>query len=191
MAFPDVKCLADMDIQARLHKIFASPVSRVNSALGGPAGWLLILLSISVLTVSFERIRFWTIWWKRRRTLQQRWLEAVSLGSEAALAFMEERDMEMGFAQSFLEAACVIAPLVGLIGTVFGVSRLLSAMGPQLLLPPDTGLAGFGEALSSTGMGLLISLVATVTQHANNGLRQWQLSLWRRDLRGRELPRVT
>jgi biopolymer transport protein ExbB/TolQ len=42
---------------------------------------------------------------------------------------------------------------------------------------------GFGEALLSTGLGLLVSLLATVTWQVNNGLRQWQLSLWRRDLR--------
>ena len=160
----------------------------VNSPLGGPAGWLLLLLSISVLTVSFERIRFWVLWWKRRRVLQEQWQEVARLGGHGALAWMDERDLEMGFAQSFLEAAILIAPLLGLIGTVFGLSRLLSAMGPQLLLPPGSGLSGFGETLLCAGSGLVVSLMATVTLHINNGLRQWQLSLWRRDLQRRDLP---
>ena len=158
----------------------------VNSALGGPAGWLLLLLSISVLTVCFERIRFWVLWWKRRRALQQQWQEVAQLGGHGALAWIEERDLEMGFAQSFLEAAILIAPLLGLIGTVFALSRLLSAMGPQLLLPPGSGLSGFGETLLCTGSGLVVSLVATVTLHLNNGLRQRQLSRWRRELQRRD-----
>ncbi|MEB3335741.1 MAG: MotA/TolQ/ExbB proton channel family protein [Cyanobacteriota bacterium] len=153
----------------------------VNSALGGPAGWLLLLLSIAVLTIGFERLRFWLLWWKRRQTLRLQWTDALRLGDGAPSAWMEERDLEMRFGQTFLEGASVIAPLIGLIGTVFGVSRLLSAMGPQLLVPPGGSLNGLGEALLSTGLGLLVSLVATVIWQVNNGLRQWQLSLWRRD----------
>jgi biopolymer transport protein ExbB len=95
---------------------------------------------------------------------------------------MEERDLEMGFAQPFLEASSVIAPLTGLIGTVLGLSRLLSAMGPEMILPPGSDLGGFGEVLVSTALGLSISLLATLTLHVNNGLRQWQLSRWQRDL---------
>jgi biopolymer transport protein ExbB len=163
-------------------------VITVNSPLGGPACWLLLLLSISVLTVIFERIRFWVLWWKRRRSLQQHWQEVARLGEHGALAWMDERNLEMGFGQSFLEAAILIAPLLGLIGTVFGLSRLLSAMGPQLLLPPGSDLSGFGETLLCTGSGLVVSLMATVTLHLNNGLRHWQLSLWRRDLQRHDLP---
>lgn len=155
---------------------------RVNTALGGPFGWLLILLSISVLTVSFERIRFWITWWRRRRLHQNQWQETIRLGGTSPLAWIEDRDLEMRFAQPFLEAISVIAPLLGLIGTVLGLSRLLTAMGPQLVLPPGSSLRGFGDVLISTAMGLLVSLMATLTLHINNGLRQWQLSIWQRDL---------
>lgn len=154
----------------------------MNPALGGPTGWLLILLSIAVLTVSFERMRFWVLWWRRRKSQQLQWNEMLRLGGENALAWMAERDLEMGFAQPFLEASSVIAPLLGLIGTVFGLSRLLSAMGPQLILPAGSNFSGFGDVLTSTAMGLVVSLMATVTLHINQGLRQWQRSLWERDL---------
>ncbi len=157
-------------------------------ALSGPAGWMLILLSISVLTISFERIRFWVLWWRRRRVHRQEWSEAMREGEKHAESWMTERDLEMRFAQSFLEATIVIAPLLGLIGTVLGLSRLLSSMGPNLLLPEDGDFHGFGEILLSTAMGLVVSLVATVTWHLNNGLRQWQLALWQRDLRRVEPP---
>jgi biopolymer transport protein ExbB len=55
-------------------------------------------------------------------------------------------------------------------------------MGPEMILPPGSDLGGFGEVLVSTALGLSISLLATLTLHVNNGLRQWQLSRWQRDL---------
>jgi biopolymer transport protein ExbB len=101
---------------------------------------------------------------------------------------MEERDLDMRFAQSFLEAAIVLAPLLGLIGTVVGLTRLLMSMGPNLLLPESGDFHGFGEILFSTAVGLVVSLVATATWHLNNGLRQWQLSFWQQKLRRMALP---
>lgn len=160
---------------------------RVNTALGGPTGWLLILLSIAVLTVTFERIRFWLIWWRRRKSRQLQWQELVQLGGNNPLEWMDDRDMEMRFAQSFLEAVTLIAPLLGLIGTVLGLSRLLSAMGPQLVLPPGSNIGAFGDVLISTALGLMVSLLAMVTLHLNNGFRQWQQAIWRRDLH-RQVP---
>lgn len=159
----------------------------MSPAYGGPVGWLLILLSISVLTVTFERLRFWWTWWKRRNMHQQQWKEILRLGGNHPLVWLEDRDLEMRFAEPFLEAAIVIAPLLGLIGTVLGLSRLLAAMGPQLILPSGSNLSGFADVLISTAMGLLISLLATVTLHFNNGLRNWRLSIWRRDLRRQSL----
>jgi biopolymer transport protein ExbB len=163
----------------------------VSTAYGGPVGWLLILLSISVLTVTFERLRFWWTWLKRRNIHQQQWKETLRLGGNHPLVWLEDRDLEMRFAEPFLEAAIVIAPLLGLIGTVLGLSRLLAAMGPQLILPSGSNLSGFADVLISTAMGLLISLLATVTLHLNNGLRHWCLSIWRRDLRRQSLGTAT
>jgi biopolymer transport protein ExbB len=157
----------------------------VKTALGGPIGWLLILFSVSVLTLTFERLRFWWLWWNHRALHRQQWLEVCRQGGNRPLAWMEERDLEMRFTQPFLEAASVVAPLTGLIGTVLGLSRLLSAMGPSMVLPPGRPFGGFGDVLLSTAMGLSISLVATVMLHLNNGLRQWQLSRWERDLHRR------
>ena len=162
-------------------------MSRVNSALGGPPGWLLLLLSISVLTVSFERMRFWFHWWRRRKLLRHQWQEMLGRGDGVASVWIDQRNGEMRFAQPFLEAASVLAPLTGLIGTVLGLSRLLSAMGPQLVLPAGGNLSGFGEALLCTAMGLVVSLMATLTLHLNNGLRLWQLNRWQRDLRQQAL----
>jgi biopolymer transport protein ExbB len=156
--------------------------SRVIQALNGPSGWILILLSMAVLTVTFERLHFWLRWWRRRNTRQRHWLEAMDQGERHARAWIDDRDREMGFGQTFLEAAIVIAPLLGLIGTVLGLSHLLSAMGPQWLPSERQDLPGFGEILLCTAVGLTVSLLATITWHINNGLRQWHLGLWARDL---------
>lgn len=154
----------------------------MNVALVGPAGWVLLLLSIGVLTVSFERFRFWFLWWRNRRSHQHQWKQQCLLGGQHPLAWMEERDREMRFAEPFLEAITVIAPLIGLIGTVLGLARLLSSLGPQLVLPPDSDLSGFGGVLMATALGLIVGLLATVTLHVNNALRLWQRDRWKRDL---------
>lgn len=138
---------------------------------------------MAVLTVSLERLRFWVLWWWRRASLQRQWRDAMDRGDRHAWVWMEDRDREMGFGQPFLEAAAVIAPLLGLIGTVDGLSRLLSTIGPQSLLPEAQGLPGFGDVLSSTARGLSVSVLATATWHLNNGLRRWHRGLWTRDLR--------
>jgi biopolymer transport protein ExbB len=154
----------------------------VITALGGPPGWLLIFLSISVLALFFERARFWWLWWRRRSVRQRQWLELLRVGGNQALHWMDDRDLEMRFGQVFLESTAVVAPLIGLTGTVFGLSRLLAAMGPQLVLPPGRDFRSFGDVLISTAMGLLVSLIATVTFQLNQAFRQWQLTLWHRDL---------
>lgn len=98
------------------------------------------------------------------------------------MAWIEDRDLEMRFGEPFLESMTVIAPLVGLIGTVLALRRLLLLLGPQLILPSKGDQMGLGDMLTSTAIGLLVSLLAMVTLRLNMALRQWQLSIWRRDL---------
>jgi biopolymer transport protein ExbB len=154
----------------------------VKSTLVGPAGWLLLLLSIVVLTVVFERIRFWSLWWRKRLSRRSQWLELLRGGGTPPLVWIEERDLEMRFAQWFLESVTVIAPLIGLIGTVLGLSQFLTTLGPQLVLPNGADLGGFADALLSTAFGLIVSLMATVAYHINLALRQRQLAIWKMDL---------
>lgn len=171
-----------MPLAQSLHKIFASSAVHVNYLLGGPAGWLLILLSMGVFTILFERGRFWYLWWRRRHILQSHWQQVLDMGGSSPLAWIEERDQEMCFAQSFLECIIVVAPLTGLIGTVLGLSRILTSLGPQFVLPPNLPQRAFGDVLLITAIGLVVSLMATLIWQLNNGLRERQLTLWRRDL---------
>jgi biopolymer transport protein ExbB len=164
------------------HKIETLLGNGVNTALGGPAGWLLILLSIAVLTVAFERICFWSLWWKKRTARRHLWLDLLREGGHRPEIWIDERDLEMRFAHLFLEAAMVIAPLLGLIGTVLSLSRFLATLGPDLVLPAGAKLSTLSDALLCTAFGLIVSLMATVTLHVNNGLRQRQLAIWQLDL---------
>jgi biopolymer transport protein ExbB len=81
----------------------------------------------------------------------------------------------MGFGEPLLEAAALLGPLLGLIGTVLALMRLLSRLGPGLLLPAGEPLAGYGEVLGDTALGLIVGLLASVTLQANRALRLGQL----------------
>jgi biopolymer transport protein ExbB len=146
----------------------------------GPTGLLLLLLSVAVLTVSFDRSRFWIQWWRQRQRRRRSWEETLRSGEESAQRQLEDWEQAMGFGESLLQAAGVIGPLLGLIGTVLGLMQVLAGLGPQLVLPAGANLRGYGQVLMSTAVGLIVSLIATATLFANQGLRQWQLGLLER-----------
>jgi biopolymer transport protein ExbB len=77
----------------------------------------------------------------------------------------------------------VLAPLLGLIGTVLGLMEVLAALGPGLTLPPGAPLAGYGKVLMATALGLIVSLIATAGVLANQAARGWQIDGLRRQLR--------
>lgn len=81
----------------------------------------------------------------------------------------------MGFGEPLLEAATVLGPLLGLIGTVLALMRQLARLGPGLLAPPGEALAGYGQVLADTALGLGVGLLASLTLQATRALRQGQL----------------
>lgn len=146
-----------------------------TAGLHGPTGLLLLLLSVAVLTVSIDRGRYWFQWWRQRGRRRSSWQETLRSSEEGAQHLLEDWEREMGFGEPLLQAAAVIGPLLGLIGTVIGLMQVLAGLGPQLVLPPGANLRGYGQVLTSTAVGLIVSLIATATLFANQGLRQWQL----------------
>jgi hypothetical protein len=48
----------------------------------------------------------------------------------------------MAWGEPLLQAAVVLAPLLGLIGTTAGLMAVLKQLGSQLLLPPRRSLSG-------------------------------------------------
>jgi biopolymer transport protein ExbB len=53
---------------------------------------------------------------------------------------------------------------------------VLAQLGPQLLLPANANLQGYGKVLLATALGLVLALVAGAGLYLNQGLRRWQLA---------------
>jgi biopolymer transport protein ExbB len=139
----------------------------------------LLLLSIAVLTVSFERARWWLRWWRARLQRRRRWPQ-LRRQNGALTRQLDNWAWEMRFGEPLLQAAAVLAPLLGLCGTVLALMQVLAGLGSDLTLPAGASLRGYGQVLLSTLVGLLVSLIASASLFANQGLRRWQLGRLRR-----------
>lgn len=142
----------------------------------GPIALLLLLLSIAVLTVLIDRSRFWTQWLRRGKPRSELWRAQLRDHPATAPGQLEDWNREMAFGESLLQAAILLGPLLGLIGTVLGLMDVLAQLGPQLLLPANANLQGYGKVLLATALGLILSLVASAGLYVNQGLRRWQLA---------------
>lgn len=142
----------------------------------GPIALLMLLLSIAVLTVLIDRSRFWSQWLRRRNQRSELWKVQVRDDPAAAPCHLEDWNREMAFGESLLQAAILLGPLLGLIGTVLGLMDVLAQLGPQLLLPANANLQGYGRVLLATALGLILALVASAGLYVNQGLRRWQLA---------------
>ncbi|MFM7269908.1 MAG: MotA/TolQ/ExbB proton channel family protein [Cyanobium sp.] len=173
-----------------LHKISINAVVNLAVSASQPllttlSGVLLLLLSVAVLTVLIERGRWWWLWWKRQSRRLADWRERLERGA-AELPALElslldwERDMRWG--EPLLQAASILAPLIGLFGTVSGLMHVLRLLGPRLELPAGANLGAYGQVLLTTAVGLLVSLVATAGLLISQSLREWQIGRLRRDL---------
>jgi biopolymer transport protein ExbB len=150
------------------------------------SGLLLLLLSVAVLTVVIERLRWWVRWWQRRSRRRTNWadqLAAAGADRSGLEQTLEDWELEMRWGEPLLQAAAVLAPLLGLIGTVTGLIGVLAQLGPRLELPAGASLASYGQVLLSTAAGLLVSLIATAALLACQALREGQIGALRRQLR--------
>jgi biopolymer transport protein ExbB len=154
----------------------------------GPVALPLLLLSLAVLTVGFERCGFWWRWWRRERrpaTEPKPQLETCP-SAQARAHLLSRQQRAMAWGEPLLQAAQILAPMLGLVGTTAGLMAVLRSLGSQLLLPPSAPLAGYADVLLPTLIGLQLALLATALLLLNQGLRRWQLGLLRQ--RGPELP---
>ena len=150
------------------------------------SGLLLLLISVAVLTVVIERLRWWVRWWQRRSRRRTNWadqLAAAGADRSGLEQTLEDWELEMRWGEPLLQAAAVLAPLLGLIGTVTGLIGALAQLGPRLELPAGASLASYGQVLLSTAAGLLVSLIATAALLACQALREGQIGALRRQLR--------
>jgi biopolymer transport protein ExbB len=150
------------------------------------SGLLLLLLSVAVLTVVIERLRWWVRWWQRRSRRRTNWADQLATAGADRSGLeqtLEDWELEMRWGEPLLQAAAVLAPLLGLIGTVTGLIGVLAQLGPRLELPAGASLASYGQVLLSTAAGLLVSLIATAALLACQALREGQIGALRRQLR--------
>jgi len=157
------------------------------------SGLLLLLLSVAVLTVVIERLRWWVRWWQRRARRRASWADQLTdagVEQRGLEQTLEDWELEMRWGEPLLQAAAVLAPLLGLIGTVTGLMGVLAQLGPRLELPAGASLASYGQVLLSTAAGLVVSLIATAALLACQALREGQIGALRRELRraGRAAP---
>lgn len=143
----------------------------------GPVALPLLLLSLAVFTVAFDRAAYWWRWWRRGRRPWRLLHDALrqAPSREARQQLLDACEEEMAWGEPLLQAAVLLAPLLGLIGTTAGLMAVLQQLGPQLLLPPAAPLAGYGAVLLPTLVGLQLTLVALAAALLNQALRRWQL----------------
>ena len=143
----------------------------------GPVALPLLLLSLAVLTVGFERLHFWWCWWRRGRKPWRAVQEQLRHCSdpEERMLLLRRQEAAMAWGEPILQAGVVLAPLLGLVGTTAGLMAVLRQLGPQLLLQPSSPLSGYAAVLVPTLTGLQLALLATVLLLLNQGLRRWQL----------------
>jgi biopolymer transport protein ExbB len=150
------------------------------------SGLLLLLLSVAVLTVVIERLRWWGRWWQKRHQRNASWTQRLAFPGVERPELeqtLEDWDREMRWGEPLMQAAAVLAPLLGLIGTVTALMGVLAQLGPRLELPAGASLASYGQVLLSTAAGLVVSLIATAALLASQALRDWQIAGLRRQLR--------
>lgn len=147
----------------------------------GPVALPLLLLSLAVFTVGFERCGFWwRWWWRERRPWAELRLQLETCPSAQARAHLLSRQQRaMAWGEPLLQATQILAPMLGLVGTTAGLMAVLRSLGSQLLLPPSAPLAGYADVLLPTLIGLQLALLATALLLLNQSLRRWQLGLLR------------
>lgn len=82
------------------------------------------------------------------------WVESRA-GDEA-----QRIEQALGRGMWVLDTVVTAAPLLGLLGTLFGMMQAFKLMGPDGLVNPGGVTAGVAEALIATAVGLLIALIA-------------------------------
>jgi biopolymer transport protein ExbB len=82
------------------------------------------------------------------------WVESRA-GDEA-----QQIEKALGRGMWVLDTVITAAPLLGLLGTIFGMMQSFRLIGPAGLVNPGGVTAGVAEALIATAVGLLIALVA-------------------------------
>lgn len=147
----------------------------------GPMGWPLVLCSVLAMMVCLERLIFVL----RLRLTLGRHLEGLSkiakdyshnskaLRDEAITLGLEKLKAKAMAGIKFLRLIATLSPLIGLLGTIFGIVTAFQIIAAQTgPVSPNLIADGLWAALLTTAFGLLIALptlfAAYIFQHLSD-----------------------
>lgn len=128
----------------------------------GPVLVPLLACSTLLLALGIERLRFW--WhWRRSSPTQRRRL----------LADPRARHLQ----EPLLESIALLSPLMGLLGSVLALMRLLNGLPPDLILPGSQPFAAYANLLVGPVYGLTLAILALLLLFVDRALRGWRQAL--------------
>ena len=128
---------------------------------GGAVLWLLVLLGTVLWTLIVLRWSYLLSWWRANR----RGLSLVDpeprMTVVRGLFSTDEVSFRLSWGARWIRTLVVVAPLLGLLGTVSGMVETFSALAGD----PDAGdsvAGGISEALVTTQFGLILAIPGTL-----------------------------
>ncbi|MCB0355868.1 MAG: MotA/TolQ/ExbB proton channel family protein [Bdellovibrionales bacterium] len=118
-------------------------------------GWVSYpLILVAFLLSYFLALRFFHL-----KILENSQLLTLKNNYFTSKLWVFERQMARGFAKNIVKNLVVVAPLLGLLGTVVGMIETFDSLDGQHMYSSSGGIAGgISQAMFTTEMGLLISI---------------------------------
>lgn len=138
----------------------------------------LLLLSIGVLAIGIDRLLYWIHWRRDARVRHRALLSRIEALDPQESRVVLERSFQRLERQAArwepaLDLAMVLGPLLGLLSTVLGLTELIQALGPGLLLTnASEPMQGYARMLVGSTIGLSTAAMAVIVQRVNRMQRQ-------------------
>ncbi|MEB3158438.1 MAG: MotA/TolQ/ExbB proton channel family protein [Synechococcus sp.] len=131
----------------------------------------LLLMSVAVVSIGVERLRFWRQWGRDGDSRLQDLVNAFQ-GKSQVQACLYQDLLQARLKQRLsrwdgcLELAMALGPLMGLLATVLGLMDVLASLGSDLVMPAGTRplLSSYGQVLIGSALGLLVAFEALLVQ---------------------------
>ncbi len=156
---------------------------------GGVFMWPLLVLLLLTIVIVIERLMYWfKTKSDSNKTLQQLLVNsednrlpaerikagkadpAISVVHQALLNrglteieienFLKQQQLYHGRFMRLLDLTISVAPLLGILGTIWGIISSFNLAGAVEEIEPATAMLGISEAFITTAFGLIVSLVA-------------------------------
>ncbi|PIE25265.1 MAG: biopolymer transporter ExbB [Neptuniibacter caesariensis] len=144
----------------------------------GPLSLPLLTCSVVALLILLERTAI-LCYYTLRRSLRDKGLGILdkhreyprATRDEIAAIWLHNKQRKLGHGIRMLQIIALIAPLLGLLGTVIGLIQVFDALGGHHgPIEPAMLAEGLGIAMKTTAMGLIIAVPAVIGAH---GFQLW------------------